>query len=94
MAVGDIINGIDTSTSTYIYFQPAVGVEIIITFSGGIGTSVQAGIYDGVNVGTAKVSDNADYSEGGNMKIGITNTIYYTMYSNSGSLGYSGIQIK
>jgi len=94
MAVGDIINGVDPTVASYVYFQPAAGVEIMIMFSGGAGTSVTSGIYDGVNLGTFKTTDNADYSEGGNVRIGITNTIYYAMYAGSGSLGYSGIQIK
>ena len=94
MAVGDIINGVDPTSSAYVYFQPAAGVEIIITFAAGNGTSVNVGIYDGTSLGLIKTTDNADYSEGGNVKIGITNTIYYAMYSNSNSLGYSGIQTK
>ena len=77
MAVGDIINGVDATTGSYVYFQPAATVQIIIMFSGGAGTSVSSGIYDGVNVGTAKTTDNADFSEGGNVKIGINNTIYF-----------------
>jgi len=94
MAVGDIISGVDPTSSAYVYFQPSSGTEIIITFSGGVGSTANGGIYDGTNIGVVKNTDGADFSEGGNVKIGITNTIYWAMYASSGDLGYSGIQIK
>ena len=94
MATGEIVSGIYTTTSVYHYFQPAAGVEIMILYGGGIGTSVESGIYDGVTIGRTNLSDNADYSEGSSTTIGITNTNYLLSYSNISPPSYSGIQIK
>ncbi len=94
MAAGDIVNGIFTTTSTYHSFVPAASVEIVITFAGGRGTATYAGLYDGVTLGYSHISDAADYSEGHNMKCGITNTNYLVVYANSTWPSYSGIQIK
>tara|TARA_R100000963_G_C4597043_1_gene72092 strand:+ start:226 stop:564 length:339 start_codon:yes stop_codon:yes gene_type:complete len=75
--------------------------------SGSLGGS-QVGLTDGVNaglfhhnMGARAISTSADRSygyaavnnSGGNLKIGITNTIYLTMIA-SGNASYSGIQIK
>jgi hypothetical protein len=94
MATGDIVSGIYTTTSVYHYFQPAAGVEIMILYGGGVGNNAESGIYDGVTQGRVSLSDNADYSEGSTIKIGITNTNYLLSYSNTSPPSYSGIQIK
>jgi len=94
MAVGDVVSDVYATTSVYHYFQPAVGVEIIITFCGGRGTLTYAGLYDGVNQSASSLADNADFSEGFNTKIGINNTNYLLNFANSSNPAYSGIQIK
>ena len=94
MAVGDVVNGIFTTINVYHYFIPAAGVEVCITFMGGKGTAMQGGLYDGVTIGQTLLSDSADFSEGMNTKLFITNTNYLNLYSNGDPPFYSGIQIK
>ena len=89
MAVGDIINDVQAGAYT---FQPAATVEIILTT---IGTSVDAWTYltDGVTSENLLYRSNPDYSACGNIKVGITNTVYYSS-PHAGGGCYSGIQIK
>ena len=94
MAVGDVVSGIFTTIHVYHTFQPAVGVEIMITFMGGRGTNTYGGIDNSVNYSNARITDSADYSEGFNTKVGITNTNYLTLHSDIIAPSYSGIQIK
>ncbi len=94
MAVGDIVSDVFPLSATYQFFQPAVGVEIMITFVGGRGTQTYGGLYDGVTQGYTQLSDAADYNEGQNMKCGINNTNYLMVYASSTYPSYSGIQIK
>tara|TARA_R110002051_G_scaffold90961_1_gene159993 strand:+ start:440 stop:736 length:297 start_codon:yes stop_codon:yes gene_type:complete len=98
MAAGDIVSGVFGTLNVWHTFIPAIGIEIMITFMGGNGTDVRGGITDGVvplASGLVLLSDNADFSEGANVKCGITNTNYLQMYSlNNGAPGYSGLQLK
>jgi len=108
MAVGDIINGTFALGTTD--FQPAAGVEIIITYvGGGVNTGYglggsQVGLTDGTNVsryyhnmagygGNSYRTFGAVDNNGGNLKIGITNSVYLSL-ATSGNASYSGIQIK
>ena len=97
MAVGDVINEVMPSTTT---FQPAAGVEIIIlSVFGGADTSWQWGFTDGSDFARKYQSYNGGtpgytISSMGT-KLGITNTMYYTCDStDTVSRGFSGIQIK
>jgi len=92
MAIGDIVNGINTTIATYVYFQPAANVEIIILAAGGKGTA-NAGLSNGVTDAPLEVADGS-FNIGSNMKLGITNTNYLTFYGSSTAPSYSGIQIK
>ena len=94
MAAGDIVNGIFTTTATNHTFQPAAGVEVMITFVAGSGLPTRGGLSNGVNTTQMIFSDNADFSEGGNVKIGINNTNFLVVYGETGAPGYSGIKIK
>jgi hypothetical protein len=87
MAVGDVVSGISANNTT-LNFQPAAGVEIMLTaFSGGFG----GGITDGVVIGSSMF---VNYTE--TKKIFITNTNYITIApGGAGFYGaYTGIQIK
>jgi hypothetical protein len=94
MVAGDIVSDVFPLSATYYYFQPAVGVEIMVTFVGGRGTATYGGLYDGVTLGYTHLSDAADYNEGQSMKCGINNTVWLVMYANSTWSSFSGIQIK
>jgi hypothetical protein len=90
MAAGDIVANIVTTTANYVNFQPAAGVELMITaLSDATGT--QYIFYDGSKEAW---SSNADILL--NTKIGITNTIYARFYygSATGNIGFSAIQVK
>ena len=93
MVSGDIVSGIFTTTSVYHSFQPALTVQIMITFMGGWGTIVYGGLTNGVTNAVSKLSDGADWSEGANVKCGINNTNYLVVNANSVAPSYSGIQI-
>ncbi len=95
MAVGDIINSITTQVASYSYFQPAAGVEIII-LAVPTATVSHFFLYDGTNDGA--LFNAASITTSGvdptNMKIGITNTIYFGLYNTGAYSSYTGIQIK
>lgn len=92
MAVGDVIaQSIPAGTLTD--FQPAAGVEVMIT---SIGNTISAGpyaLFDGVTegqfAGTAALPFNTS-----NTKIMINNTTYFRMLANGYPTNFSGIQIK
>jgi hypothetical protein len=92
MVVGDIVNGIG-AIATYTYFQPAAGVEVMVTSITGRNT-VYGGLYDGVTSSTGYVSLNSVGFDGTNAKIGITNTNYLVYYSSTVPSCFSGVQIK
>jgi hypothetical protein len=95
MAVGDIISSIFAS-GVVQNFQPAVGVEIIVTSGLGKQADVRFGLTDGVsdawNVFAATTTTGA--RDSANIKIGITNTNYLYLLADSSSVAFTGIQIK
>lgn len=102
MAVDDVITDIiSVSLSSSSYFQPASGVEVIITSVGGdLGTAtgiVGTGEYDG-SLSSATNKVNYDVANMNGVKIGITNGHYLRLWNGWGggavSTSYSGIQTK
>ena len=99
MAVGDIIVGITSATSTNTNYQPSAGVEVIVTSITGY-DSVRFGQYDGTNftgtyaAATAALGYGPAYGQMSNMKIGITNTYYFRFSSDSNRAYFSAIQTK
>ena len=92
LAAGDIINIIVADPSN-IYYQPAAGVEIIIT-AGVTDNSYHIGLYDGTNTGQNANCSTLPPSAALNMKFGITNTNYAKIYSSASHKGFTGIQTK
>jgi hypothetical protein len=103
MAKGDTINS--TSASTSINFQPASGVEVMITFISGL-SGTQAGLTDGTTESKCYIAREVSntrtttypwaygYSFAqSNVRIPVTNSNYLTV-TNTTNAGYSGIQIK
>ena len=104
MAKGDTVSA--TSALTALNFQPASGVEVMITFISGT-SGTQAGITDGTNdyktymqqsVSNTRTSTYPwayayGYSEGANLKIPVNNTNYLVI-SSAGNAGYAGVQVK
>ena len=95
MAVGDVIADNGLGGASFVTFQPAAGVEIIITAFLGNGATIMVGVTDGIAARsvTGVGLDGTYANVAVNCKIGITNTHYLSMYATSES-GYSGIQIK
>jgi hypothetical protein len=97
MVAGDIVSAITAgSIGVVSYFQPAANVEIVVLFvpSNGLG---RYGIYDGTNNAIGYSGYNAANGSGTNgspIKVGITNSVYLYVFSDSSNAGYSGIQIK
>ena len=69
MAVGDLVNGI-AAAAGIAYFQPAATVEIIILSVTGR-TVVYAGLYDGVNSSSSRISNGGSVLDSLNSKLGI-----------------------
>lgn len=92
MAVGDVVNGI-SAVATLIDFQPAAGVEVMITEAGSTtgGGTARPAMYDGTLISYLEVSVVTFRG-----KMFINNTRYLRV--NPGIAGesghYSGIQIK
>jgi hypothetical protein len=95
MAIGDIIIGLTSATSTETNYQPSSGVELVVTSVTGI-DEMRYGQYDGTNFsGTRGVTGNfSGYGTMSNMKIGITNTYYFRFKSDTGRAYFSAIQTK
>ena len=99
MAVGDIIIGLTSATSTYTNYQPSSGVELIVTSVTGYDV-VRFGQYDGTNyTGTyassgAATGQGSAYGQMSEMKLGITNTYYLRFYSDVNRAYFSAIQTK
>lgn len=97
MAKGDVINGASSQGTTTTYtFQPAAGVEIILT---AVGTDSGANDMDAsITNGTIEwyfVRDQQYLSA--KTLIGITNTSYLNLnQGNAGTktVGFSGVQVK
>tara|TARA_R100000963_G_C4560370_1_gene49489 strand:+ start:173 stop:445 length:273 start_codon:yes stop_codon:yes gene_type:complete len=90
MVAGDVVNGVNLSTS----FIPAATVEICILSIQGAGGDVEAGLSNGVNTqSNGYVSSIAGTLTAPYTKFFITNTIYLTKKAGD-NVGYSGIQIK
>lgn len=97
MAVGDVVNGIFTSAGVYHYFQPAAGVEVIITSTHGSNSqTLLVGLYNGTTSSTSALVYQANWtSTPANTKIAINNTNHLSIYTNGNPPpSYSGIQIK
>jgi hypothetical protein len=93
MAVGDIISDATTANS-YVNFQPAAGVEAIITSVIGNSDGI-IGINNGAITGYSQfVTGSKVYNSGFNTKIGVTNSVYISIYSSGDNGGYTAIQIK
>ncbi len=93
MAVGDIISDA-TIKNSYVNFQPAAGVEVILTSVFGNSDGVVS-IQNGVLTGYSQfVTGSKNFNSGFNVKIGVTNSVFVGIYSTGDDGGYTGIQIK
>lgn len=91
MAAGDIVSGLATGGGT-LNFTPAAGVEIML-LSVASHSYVRFGLYNGAIFGGCQGTASNGGWEMANVKIGITNTNYLQIYSDT-DRSYSGIQIK
>ena len=74
MAVGDVVNGIFTTTGTDHSFQPAAGVEIAITsILGANAQYLETSLTDGVTLCRSYLIDGGNWSgANANIKINLT----------------------
>lgn len=93
MAVGDVVSAVGTTNSN-LFFQPAAGVEIMITWFGA--DARPAYLYNGTNdslIGNGVTGTNPPYAA---IKVFITNSNW--LWINATVAGktpaYCGIQIK
>jgi len=96
MVVGDMISAMTgTVLNVYHYYQPAVGVEIMVTSTlSGVAHEQQTGLYDGANLANARVGYLTTGMNTLNNKLGISNSLYLAQYSNNTACAFTGIQIK
>lgn len=104
MAKGDVVSGISTTAAaTNFTFQPAAGVECMITMAGSsnmlTGTpEIRVGIHNGSAASYCVVqAGSAVGSTFGQLRIFINNTNYLAILNEnagSSSISYTGIQIK
>jgi len=90
LAVGDIIVDLGAASSA-LDFQPAAGVEVVITFVAREQTAAQIALFDGTLQAFAIISSDIVVV---NMKMGITNTNRLRITSTANEVGFSGIQTK
>ena len=93
MASGDVVNGF-LPASTWTTFQPAVGVEVVITSVLGKTNDMEVYITDGVTVGGMNVNNSSGGYTNVNFKIGITNTRYLRAKSAGDNGFFSGFVTK
>lgn len=93
MAVGDVVSGISAS-NTLLDFQPAAGVECIVTSSGFNGTANGVQMYDGTLAASGRGAT-TDVNPIGSLKMFINNTRYLRLPAvTSISTYYSGVVTK
>ena len=95
MAAGDVVNSVSGTAGVNLIFQPAAGVEVMITGMFGSGF-VYYGLLSAAIPATGQVLIVRDsiFSNTHNMKIGINNNVYWKGYGTIVQHGYTGIQIK
>ena len=91
MAIGDVISA--TVGAASLTFQPAAGVEVMIThFGTQSGTNPNCGITDGANP-SHLVYGQTTFTTAA--KIFITNSVYFFCgFGGSGASAYCGVQTK
>ena len=101
MARGDVVNNVVyVSDASYLNFQPAAGVEVMITLASldrEVGVAKDTRIcWSGSGVYTVfDANQTAAIVPELNMRMFINNTNYFSVYSSvATSVGYSGIQTK
>lgn len=94
MAVGDVVSDVGNSNMT---FQPAAGVEVMLTWADGIATTSAFMLTDGVNNSrdlqniTGASATNPNFTP----KIFLTNAHYLRILGTGAfAWGYWGVQIK
>ena len=92
MTAGDVVNGI-SSANTTLDFQPAAGVECVITSVGREATNTGFGLYDGTTLASDTPAANLNTRK---MKLWINNTRYFRIEATGAATNgsYTGIQTK
>jgi len=94
LAVGDVVSSNNGAVTGRIDYQPAAGVEILVTALFGYNsTSHNVGLTDGAASSYPNTTTSVDYAVL-STKIGITNSLYIFVQGNTQVPAFSGIQIK
>jgi len=92
LVVGDIVSDIGL-VATILDFQPAAGVEVVITSVNTAGTTQGLSLFDGVN-GTIDTSLRADSADMGHLKFFVNNTNFARLAAVAGNrTGFTGMQV-
>lgn len=94
MAIDDVIVGFGAN-NTVLTFQPAAGVEIVITMVGAL-ANINLALTDGTNISDLFVMATTAGQFPLGMKLGITNSVYIQLPAGGAGIygSYSGIQTK
>ena len=106
MAKGDVVSNItDVAAAASLIYQPAAGVEVLITEVGSSGWTgptpdktpyVTVRLNNGTSISVLKLfNESTTWSK--ELKAFITNSVYLDLYNphtGTASIGYCGIQIK
>lgn len=95
MAVDDTVSAL-SSVNTVLTYQPAAGVEVVVTSVAINDSTATARLYDGTNTGFFRGNTTGITYPYSNMKLFITNTLYlYIDATGAATYGaFTGIQIK
>jgi hypothetical protein len=93
MAVGDLIVYLADNPLNYTTFQPAVGVELILTSVSG-GNNMALITIDGTWSSWNTIQSSANFNMGANIKAGVTNTNYIQLYTPNYDGSFTAIQMK
>ena len=99
MAAGDVFTLIlNPAAGAYAYYQPAAGVETLITAIAMEGsTTSTVGLTNGILVAANFIAYPANPNDFSNLKITLTNTNYLSCRNTAGAprqFGLTGIQLK
>jgi len=92
MAVGDVVNGFGAVAGATLNFQPAAGVEVMISSAGANGNQIR--LFNGAADSYNSVGVTGQDGTSGNLKIFITNTNYLQVVPTGIFASFTGIQIN
>jgi len=84
MAAGDVVSALSATVGSWVFYQPAAGVEVLVT-----------SVYNTMTISNGVIqAKHHDDAVAKVFKIFINNTIYLAYFTTATATGFTGIQIK